>query len=138
MEKVENESWKEHNIKPRSEQLNSFENYHLKLWIGTIKGLSKHPSHENAAIFGHKTVAYVDVLGSVVNQYSYEKADIYVCMQRSMFVLSKFIYHFLPSKVDDGTGVISCYVKKTVDDLERIEQLRLASQNDSSIMVINK
>ncbi len=37
--------------------------------------------------------------------------------------------------MDDGTGVISCHVKKNNPELEKIEQFRLAFQNDSSIMV---
>ena len=37
--------------------------------------------------------------------------------------------------MDDGSGVISCRSNKNTPELEKIEQLRLASQNDSSIMV---
>jgi len=36
--------------------------------------------------------------------------------------------------VDDGTGVISCHLKKK--DSETIDGLKASIQNDSSIMVI--
>ena len=32
---------------------------HIKLWIGTVKSLDKHPSIENAALFNQQVVTYV-------------------------------------------------------------------------------
>lgn len=138
MEKFENrEICHKNQAKPNLESSGVFDNCHIKLWIGTIKNLPKHPSNENAGIFRNRAVTYVDVLATVVDQFSYEKADIYVCMTRLLFYyffsLTTFNVYYL---VDDGTGIISCHVKKNTADVEKIEQLRLTLQNDSSIMVI--
>lgn len=84
MDQLENkESWdiKSHETKPKFEQSTSLhESYHLKLWIGTIKSLKQNHSDTKTAIFGKKVIAYVDILGTVIDKLTYEKADIYVCM----------------------------------------------------------
>ena len=58
-------------------QLN--ESHHVKLWIGTVKKLPRHPSQENTAQFAGKLVNYVDITGTVVDRVSYGKADVYIC-----------------------------------------------------------
>jgi len=94
------------------------ENYHLKLWIGTIKSLIKHPEIENSAVFDDLCVTHVDIFGTVTDIVHLAKVKIYV--------------------VDDGTGVISCHIKKNEANSENIDNLRTAIQNDSSIMLISK
>ncbi|KAI9560017.1 Nucleic acid-binding [Daphnia sinensis] len=90
--------------------------YHFKLWIGTVRSLKQNVSDYKTAIFGQKVIAYVDVLGTVIDKVSYGKTDIYV--------------------LDDGSGVISCHVIKHTAELERIAELRASLQTDSSIMLI--
>lgn len=79
-DKFENsDSWANSETKLKSQESLSQETYHLKLWIGTVKNLQQYQSDNKTAIFGHKIIAHVDILGTVVDKLSYEKADIYVC-----------------------------------------------------------
>lgn len=98
MEKFENgESWDQKVVKPKPKPSGVTENHHIKLWIGTIKNLSKHPSHENAGLFRNKSVTHVDILATVVDQFSYDKANIYVCMETLLFLwfgLSHYLNYF--------------------------------------------
>ena len=74
--------WDNHKAESKFEQLSSntsIDDFHIKLWIGTIKSLKKHPTRENAAVFGRKTITHVDILGTVIYHRSYDTADIYVC-----------------------------------------------------------
>ena len=67
-------------IKSKLEQsLSLHESYHLKLWIGTVKNLKQHLCDTKTAIFGEKIITYVDVIGTVIDKLTYEKANIYVC-----------------------------------------------------------
>ena len=55
------------------------ENYHIKLWIGTIKSLGQHSEFDNTAVFGERNITNVDIVGTVVNRLSLARADIYDC-----------------------------------------------------------
>ena len=80
MDKFQNiETWDKVQTKFKSEILPTIENHHFKLWIGSINNFQKHPSFDSAAVFEDKIVAYVDIIGTVIDQFSYEKADLYVC-----------------------------------------------------------
>lgn len=92
------------------------ENYHLKLWVGTVKSLERHPKFDSTGVLGERNITHVDIFGTVIDRVSLARADIYV--------------------LDDGTGVISCHLKK--NDTEAIDGLKASIQNDSSIMLISK
>lgn len=67
-------------IKSKLEQsLSLHESYHLKLWIKTVKNLKQHLCDTKTAIFGEKIITYVDVIGTVIDKLTCEKANIYVC-----------------------------------------------------------
>jgi len=55
------------------------ENYHIKLWIGTIKSLGRHSELDSTALFGKRNITHVDIVGTVINHISLVKADIYEC-----------------------------------------------------------
>ena len=72
------DSWSSSFPVVREKDVSELKSHHIKLWIATLKNLPKHPSYESAAIFDNQIVAYVDILGSVIDFVSAGKSDIYM------------------------------------------------------------
>ena len=90
METSENKvTWHKNETQPKTESSTlAPTNHHIKLWLKTLNNLAKHP-YENAAVFGAQNISYVDLVATVVDKFSYSKADIYVCKE-----ICSFHFHF--------------------------------------------
>ena len=84
------ESWNFTNSKT-TEAASRQEYYHLKLWISTLIKLPKHSQLESTALFSNRSITHVEIFGTIVDQVSLSKADIFVGMIKKHIIRNNFL-----------------------------------------------